>query len=101
MRRMRGKPDRNREPDGVAGRAMGSRKQASQFHTSFASPHPYSPSGRPVCKLHLSPGALHADIDGDGTIDHVQVGVNRNLVWTWQDVRLELCTLFLRINEVS
>lgn len=31
-------------------------------------------SGRPVCQLHLQPGELHADLDGDGVMDHVQVG---------------------------
>ncbi|KAF8060078.1 hypothetical protein HT031_005017 [Scenedesmus sp. PABB004] len=31
-------------------------------------------SGRTLCKLHLPPGVLHADINGDGVIDHVAVG---------------------------
>lgn len=30
-------------------------------------------SGRTVCKLHLQEGGLHADINGDGVLDHVQV----------------------------
>lgn len=30
-------------------------------------------SGRTICKLHLAPGALHVDINGDGVMDHVQV----------------------------
>ncbi|KAJ0968495.1 hypothetical protein J5N97_025412 [Dioscorea zingiberensis] len=30
-------------------------------------------SGRTVCKLHLPEGGLHADINGDGVLDHVQV----------------------------
>ncbi|KAK1272806.1 hypothetical protein QJS04_geneDACA022272 [Acorus gramineus] len=30
-------------------------------------------SGRIVCKLHLPEGGLHADINGDGVLDHVQV----------------------------
>ncbi|KAG1681506.1 hypothetical protein FOA52_014012 [Chlamydomonas sp. UWO 241] len=30
-------------------------------------------TGRTVCKLHLPRGALHADINGDGVVDHVQV----------------------------
>lgn len=30
-------------------------------------------SGRPICKLHLPPGELHADVNGDGIMDHVQV----------------------------
>ncbi|XP_015689377.1 uncharacterized protein LOC102718059 [Oryza brachyantha] len=30
-------------------------------------------SGRTVCKLHLTEGGLHADINGDGVLDHVQV----------------------------
>lgn len=34
-------------------------------------------SGRTVCKLHLQEGGLHADINGDGVLDHVQV-VGRN-----------------------
>lgn len=34
-------------------------------------------SGRTVCKLHLREGGLHADINGDGVLDHVQV-VGRN-----------------------
>lgn len=29
-------------------------------------------SGRLVCKLHLQEGGLHADINGDGVLDHVQ-----------------------------
>ncbi|XP_047310479.1 uncharacterized protein LOC124914052 [Impatiens glandulifera] len=29
-------------------------------------------SGRTVCKLHLNEGGLHADINGDGVLDHVQ-----------------------------
>uniref|UniRef100_A0A2P2JEZ0 Uncharacterized protein MANES_02G100000 n=2 Tax=Rhizophora mucronata TaxID=61149 RepID=A0A2P2JEZ0_RHIMU len=34
-------------------------------------------SGRTVCKLHLLEGGLHADINGDGVLDHVQaVGGN-------------------------
>ncbi|KAK8916541.1 hypothetical protein KSP39_PZI022959 [Platanthera zijinensis] len=34
-------------------------------------------SGRTICKLHLPEGGLHADINGDGVLDHVQV-VGRN-----------------------
>ena len=30
-------------------------------------------TGRPVCKLHLQSGSLHADLNGDGIVDHVQV----------------------------
>ncbi|KAJ0968516.1 hypothetical protein J5N97_025433 [Dioscorea zingiberensis] len=30
-------------------------------------------SGRTICKLHLPEGGLHADINGDGVLDHVQV----------------------------
>ncbi|KAI3451016.1 hypothetical protein Pfo_007681 [Paulownia fortunei] len=30
-------------------------------------------SGRTLCKLHLQEGGLHADINGDGVLDHVQV----------------------------
>ncbi|RCV23336.1 hypothetical protein SETIT_4G290700v2 [Setaria italica] len=30
-------------------------------------------SGRTICKLHLTEGGLHADINGDGVLDHVQV----------------------------
>ncbi|XP_010934095.3 uncharacterized protein [Elaeis guineensis] len=30
-------------------------------------------SGRTICKLHLLEGGLHADINGDGVLDHVQV----------------------------
>lgn len=30
-------------------------------------------SGRTICKLHLNEGGLHADINGDGVLDHVQV----------------------------
>ncbi|KAI7756807.1 hypothetical protein M8C21_014478 [Ambrosia artemisiifolia] len=34
-------------------------------------------SGRTLCKLHLLEGGLHADINGDGVLDHVQaVGGN-------------------------
>ncbi|CAL0314460.1 unnamed protein product [Lupinus luteus] len=34
-------------------------------------------TGRPICKLHLQEGGLHADINGDGVLDHVQaVGGN-------------------------
>ncbi|KAL6576098.1 hypothetical protein OROHE_000569 [Orobanche hederae] len=34
-------------------------------------------SGRTLCKLHLQEGGLHADINGDGVLDHVQaVGAN-------------------------
>ncbi|XP_062102505.1 uncharacterized protein LOC133812717 [Humulus lupulus] len=34
-------------------------------------------TGRTVCKLHLQEGGLHADINGDGVLDHVQaVGGN-------------------------
>lgn len=31
-------------------------------------------TGRTICKLHLAPGTLHADVNGDGVVDHVQVG---------------------------
>lgn len=31
-------------------------------------------TGRTLCKLHLAPAQLHADINGDGVIDHVAVG---------------------------
>ncbi|KAJ9504613.1 hypothetical protein QJQ45_030487, partial [Haematococcus lacustris] len=30
-------------------------------------------SGRSICALHLQPGQLHADLNGDGVLDHVQV----------------------------
>lgn len=30
-------------------------------------------SGRTLCKLHLPPPGLHADLNGDGVLDHVQV----------------------------
>jgi hypothetical protein len=30
-------------------------------------------SGRTLCKLHLPAPGLHADINGDGVLDHVQV----------------------------
>ncbi|KAH9606457.1 hypothetical protein KSS87_002855 [Heliosperma pusillum] len=30
-------------------------------------------TGRTICKLHLQEGGLHADINGDGVLDHVQV----------------------------
>ncbi|MBA0832402.1 hypothetical protein Goarm_016795 [Gossypium armourianum] len=34
-------------------------------------------TGRTICKLHLQEGGLHADINGDGVLDHVQaVGAN-------------------------
>ncbi|KAL5557611.1 hypothetical protein UlMin_039847 [Ulmus minor] len=34
-------------------------------------------SGRTLCKLHLQEGGLHADVNGDGVLDHVQaVGGN-------------------------
>ncbi|XP_039011394.1 uncharacterized protein LOC120140478 isoform X2 [Hibiscus syriacus] len=34
-------------------------------------------SGRTICKLHLQEGGLHADINGDGVLDHLQaVGAN-------------------------
>ena len=29
-------------------------------------------SGRTLCKLHLPPPGLHADLNGDGVLDHVQ-----------------------------
>lgn len=29
-------------------------------------------SGRTICKLHLTEGGLHADVNGDGVLDHVQ-----------------------------
>ncbi|KAI4326101.1 hypothetical protein MLD38_031447 [Melastoma candidum] len=29
-------------------------------------------TGRTICKLHLQEGGLHADINGDGVLDHVQ-----------------------------
>lgn len=41
-------------------------------------------SGRTLCKLHLQAGGLHADINGDGVLDHVQVvggnGVEKTVV---------------------
>ncbi|CAO2828082.1 unnamed protein product [Amaranthus hypochondriacus] len=41
-------------------------------------------TGRTVCKLHLQEGGLHADINGDGVLDHVQVvganGAERTVV---------------------
>ena len=30
-------------------------------------------SGRPLCRLTLKPGEVHVDLNGDGTIDHVEV----------------------------
>jgi hypothetical protein len=43
------------------------------------SPHVAAPpaqvhlfTGRTLCKLHLPEGGLHADINGDGLVDHVQ-----------------------------
>jgi len=30
-------------------------------------------SGRTLCKLHLPSPGLHADLNGDGVLDHVQV----------------------------
>ncbi|KAL3818798.1 hypothetical protein ACJIZ3_004703 [Penstemon smallii] len=30
-------------------------------------------TGRTLCKLHLQEGGLHADVNGDGVLDHVQV----------------------------
>jgi hypothetical protein len=30
-------------------------------------------TGRTLCKLHLPENGLHADINGDGLVDHVQV----------------------------
>ena len=30
-------------------------------------------SGRTLCKLHLPAPGLHADLNGDGVLDHVQV----------------------------
>ncbi|KAL3844707.1 hypothetical protein ACJIZ3_002110 [Penstemon smallii] len=30
-------------------------------------------SGQTICKVHLQEGGLHADINGDGVLDHVQV----------------------------
>ncbi|KAL6873520.1 hypothetical protein ACP4OV_013602 [Aristida adscensionis] len=35
-------------------------------------------SGRTLCKLHLTEGGLHADINGDGVLDHVQLVVGAN-----------------------
>ena len=32
-------------------------------------------SGRTLCKLHLPSSGLHADLNGDGVLDHVQVRV--------------------------
>ncbi|KAF1002774.1 uncharacterized protein LOC141700246 [Apium graveolens] len=41
-------------------------------------------SGRTLCKLHLQEGGLHADINGDGVLDHVQAvgrsGAERTVV---------------------
>jgi hypothetical protein len=31
-------------------------------------------AGRTLCKLHMPSNILHADINGDGVIDHVAVG---------------------------
>lgn len=38
-------------------------------------------SGRPICKLSLKHGAAHADVDGDGVVDHIEAlaGVNTPL----------------------
>jgi hypothetical protein len=33
-----------------------------------------SSAGRTLCKLHMPANILHADINGDGVIDHVAVG---------------------------
>ena len=30
-------------------------------------------AGRTICKLHLPAPGLHADINGDGVMDHIQV----------------------------
>lgn len=42
-------------------------------------------SGRTICKLHLQEGGLHADINGDGVLDHVQVvggnGAEQTVDW--------------------
>ncbi|KAM7516178.1 hypothetical protein LguiA_005761 [Lonicera macranthoides] len=41
-------------------------------------------SGRTLCKLHLQEGGLHADVNGDGVLDHVQAvggyGAERTVV---------------------
>lgn len=32
------------------------------------------PPGRTLCELHLAPGQLHVDVNGDGVIDHIALG---------------------------
>ncbi|CAA6656401.1 unnamed protein product [Spirodela intermedia] len=39
-------------------------------------------SGRTLCKLHLPEGGLHADINGDGVLDHVQAVGGRGVEQT-------------------
>ena len=38
-------------------------------------------SGRTLCKLHLPPPGLHADLNGDGVLDHVQACAAPHLPW--------------------
>ena len=37
-------------------------------------------SGRTLCKLHLPPAGLHADLDGDGVLDHAQARAHGTLI---------------------
>eukprot|EP00271_Cylindrocystis_brebissonii_P005161 TRINITY_DN17107_c0_g1_i1.p1 TRINITY_DN17107_c0_g1~~TRINITY_DN17107_c0_g1_i1.p1 ORF type:complete len:716 (+),score=145.26 TRINITY_DN17107_c0_g1_i1:201-2348(+) len=51
-------------------------------------------SGRTICKLLLKAGGLHADINGDGVLDHVQASGARGgeqMVATGMDVPMQAC----------
>lgn len=76
----------------VAGRAggAGGSADASTARAAAALPRPLPPNvvvshikegveiihmytGRPLCRLGLAPGVTHADINGDGVLDHIRV----------------------------
>eukprot|EP00983_Pelagomonas_calceolata_P103308 1158899-Pelagomonas_calceolata.AAC.4 len=52
------------------------------FHTSMYVCCLCVLAGRPICKLHLPPGELHADVNGDGIMDHVQYGSGKQYTWS-------------------
>jgi hypothetical protein len=64
------------------------------------------PTGRTLCKLSLLEGGLHADINGDGVLDHVQVHTSNttpafgSLAFSWifnfYDHKYSLSTLDCR-----
>ncbi|KAJ7944224.1 FG-GAP repeat-containing protein [Quillaja saponaria] len=58
-------------------------------------------SGRTICKLHLQEGGLHADINGDGVLDHVQAFGGNGAEQTVVSESMEVLRPYLASIEVA